>query len=124
MKKVFLLLITLFIMTACSHESTPNGGLRHVVSFKFKPEASEAQVNALVEALAGLEKTIPQIKAFEWGLNNSPEPYHKGMTHIFLITFDDEKGRDEYLIHPDHVAFGEQHGSIIEDAVVVDYLIK
>ena len=111
-------------MTACSHESTPNGGLRHVVSFKFKPEASEAQVNALVEALAGLEKTIPQIKAFEWGLNNSTEPYHKGMTHIFLITFDDEKGRDEYLIHPDHVAFGEQHGSIIEDAVVVDYLIK
>lgn len=111
-------------MASCTSPTEPNGGLRHVVSFKFKQEATEAQVDALVEALAGLEKTIPQIKAFEWGLNNSPEPYHKGMTHIFLITFDDEKGRDEYLVHPDHVAFGEQHGPIIEDAVVVDYLIQ
>ena len=46
------------------------------------------------------------------------------MTHIFQLTFDDAKARDEYLPHPAHKAFGEKHGPIIADAVVVDYLIK
>ena len=111
-------------MMACSNQSSPTGGLRHVVCFKFTPDATEAQVNALIEAFEGLQNDIPQIKAFEWGLNNSPEGLDRGMTHIFQLTFDDAKARDEYLPHPAHKAFGEKHGPIIADAVVVDYLIK
>lgn len=111
-------------MAACSNAKSPEGGLRHVVCFKFSADATEDQVNGLIEAFEGLQNQVPQIKAFEWGLNNSPEEYDKGMTHIFLLTFEDEQARDEYLPHPAHVAFGEQHGGIIEDAVVVDYLIK
>ena len=95
-----------------------------MVSFKFKPSASQEQVNALIQAFEGLQKDIPQIKAFEWGLNNSPEGFDKGMTHIFQLTFENAKARDEYLPHPAHKAFGDTHGGIIEDLVVVDYIIE
>jgi len=98
--------------------------LRHVVCFKFKADATEAQIEALIEAFEGLQKDIPEIKAFEWGLNNSPEGFDKGMTHIFQLTFNSEKDRDTYLPHPAHKAFGDKHGVIIEDLVVVDYLVE
>ena len=111
-------------MTACSNNTKPVEGLRHVVSFKFTPDATEAQVNALISAFEGLQNDIPQIKAFEWGLNNSPEGLDKGMTYVFLLTFENAQARDEYLPHPAHKAFGEKHGGIIADAIVVDYNIE
>jgi 5,10-methylenetetrahydrofolate reductase len=94
------------------------------VSFKFKPDATEQQVAALIEAFEGLQNEIPQILSFEWGLNNSPEGFDRGMTHVFLLTFENETARDEYLPHPAHKAFGDTHGGIIEDLVVVDYTIN
>ena len=123
MKKAFLFILLVSVSMSCQPTDS-NDMLRHVVSFKFSPEASSAQVNALVEAFQNLPNDIPQIKAFEWGENNSPEGVDKGMTHIFLLSFADEKARDEYLVHPDHVAFGDTHGGIIEDLVVVDYLAQ
>ena len=98
--------------------------LRHVVCFKFKAEATEQQIEALINAFADLEDEIAEIKAFEWGLNNSPEGLNKGMTHIFQVTFANEADRDSYLPHPAHQAFVNTHGGIIEDVVVVDYLIE
>ncbi|RKQ42605.1 stress responsive alpha/beta barrel protein [Roseivirga pacifica] len=124
MKKLLLCITIALIMTACSSNTVPAEGLRHVVSFKFKPDASEEQVKALIQAFEGLQKDIPQIKAFEWGLNNSPEGFDKGMTHIFQLTFENAKARDEYLPHPAHKDFGDTHGGIIEDLVVVDYIIE
>ena len=95
--------------------------LRHVVAFKFKSSASEADIKKVVEAFRALPKSIPQIKAFEWGTNNSPEGFNKGTTHAFLLTFDSEKGRDEYLVHPEHKKFGEGLGPVLEDVFVIDY---
>jgi len=100
------------------------GQLRHVVCFQFKTEATEAQVDALIEAFKNLEHEIDEVKAFEWGLNNSPEGLDQGMTHIFQVTFDNEADRDAYLPHPAHQAFIEAHGSIIDKVVVVDYLVQ
>ncbi|GHE70546.1 stress responsive protein [Roseivirga thermotolerans] len=97
------------------------GELRHVVTFKFIPEATKDQINRLIEDFAGLQQQIDLVKSFEWGLNVSPEGYDKGMTHVFLLTLKNEKDRDLYLIHPAHVAFGRKHGQLIEDSVVVDY---
>ncbi len=122
MKKLLFFAVVVLVMTSCATERQT--GLRHVVAFKFKADATEAQVNALIDAFSGLEESIPQIKAFEWGLNNSPEGYDKGMTHIFQLTFDNEADRDIYLPHPAHKAFGDAHGGIIDDLVVVDYLIQ
>jgi hypothetical protein len=41
--------------------------LRHVVLFKFKADASEVQVQEVVDAFAALPKKIKQIHDFEWG---------------------------------------------------------
>src|SRR5688500_2441652 len=47
--------------------------LLHVVSFKFKSEASKEQKKALEDAFAALPAKIPQIHSFKWGTNVSPE---------------------------------------------------
>ena len=95
--------------------------LRHIVLFKFKEEATKAQIKNVEEAFAELPLKIKEIKEFEWGLNNSPENLDKGFTHGFLLTFDSEAGRDIYLPHPDHKAFGKIVDPILEDVFVLDY---
>ena len=95
--------------------------LRHVVCFKFKEDASKKQVDAVVKAFASLEKKIPAIKDFEMGTNNSPEGLNKEFTHCFVVTFADEKGRKEYLPHPDHKKSVELLKPILADVFVIDY---
>ena len=99
----------------------PDSLLRHVVLFKFKSEASEAQIREVTEAFLSLPAKIPEIHGMEWGLNNSPEGLNKELTHCFMLTFRTEKDRDAYLPHPQHLAFTDLAGPIIEDVLVVDY---
>ena len=98
--------------------------LRHVVLFKFKDDADPATIMEVEEAFAALPAKIPEIKGFEWGLNNSPEGLNKGLTHCYLLTFDSEEGRATYLPHPDHKAFGVLLKDVLEDVTVVDYWVK
>ena len=95
--------------------------LRHIVLFKFKEGTSKSEIDKVEASFAELPSKIKEIKEFEWGLNNSPENLNKGFTHGFLLTFDSEEGRDIYLPHPDHKAFGEIVGPILEDVFVLDY---
>jgi hypothetical protein len=96
--------------------------LLHVVSFKFKPEATAQQKKALEEAFAALPAKIPQIHSFKWGTNVSPEKHDKGFTHCWILGFKSEKDRDAYLVHPDHKAFGKVVGaSGVGDVFVVDF---
>ena len=95
--------------------------LRHVVLFKFKESTSPEELKAIEAAFADLPSKIPEIIAFEWGLNNSPEGLDKGFTHCFFVSFKDEQGRETYLPHPDHKAFVDMASPHIEDVLVVDY---
>jgi len=95
--------------------------LRHIVLFKFKEDATEAEIANVEEVFADLPDKINEIKGFEWGINNSPENLNKNFTHGFLLTFDSEEGRDIYLPHPDHKAFVEIVSPILEDVFVLDY---
>lgn len=98
--------------------------LRHIVLFKFKAEATAADIKKIEDSFANLENQIPEISGFEWGINNNPEGLHKGFTHCFLVSFNDEAGRETYLPHPDHQAFVQMLGPFIEDVLVVDYWNK
>ncbi|MEZ6055605.1 MAG: Dabb family protein [Planctomycetaceae bacterium] len=95
--------------------------LRHVVMFKFKDDATEAQVQGIEKAFAALPSKIDAIHSYEWGKNNSPENLNKGLTHCFLVTFKDEKGRDAYLPHAAHQEFVAQLKPILDDVCVIDY---
>jgi len=95
--------------------------LRHVVMFQFKDSSSAADIQGVVDAFKALPGKIPQIAAFEWGTNNSPEGLEQGLTHCFLLSFKSEEDREVYLPHPDHKAFGKVLGPHLEKVVVIDY---
>lgn len=134
MKNTFLILIIAVLGIACqpktemkeeTTEAAPvvenTAKLRHVVMFKFKDEASSEDVDAVIEAFKNLPNEIPEIKDFEWGLNNSPENLNNEFTHIFTLTFDSEEGRAAYLPHTAHKAFGGKLGPILDKVMVMDY---
>lgn len=120
---IFAFAVTMVASTimSCSTEISTTKKLRHVVMFKFKDSASKEDIQKVEEAFSALPSKIPSIKGFEWGINNSPETFDKGFTHCFLLTFDSEEGRDAYLPHPAHNAFGEIVGPILDDLHVMDY---
>ncbi len=111
-------------LSAQENPEDPDKLLRHLVVFKFKEEAGDAQVKEVIEAFLALPSKIGEIHSMDWGLNNSPEGLNKGLTHCFLLNFRSEADRDAYLPHPDHKAFTELAGPIIADVFVVDYWAK
>jgi hypothetical protein len=57
----------------------------------------------------------------ENGLNSRPENLNNGLTHCFVLAFPSTAARDAYLIAPDHVAFADWVGDLVEHVTVVDY---
>lgn len=95
--------------------------LRHVVLFKFKGDVSKLQIQEVVDAFAALPKKIDTIIGFELGTDVSVENKSKGLTHGFVVTFKNEKGRDTYLPHPAHKEFVKLVGPRLDDVLVFDY---
>ena len=95
--------------------------LRHAVLFAFKSTCSPEDIASVEEAFRALPAAIPEIVGFEWGTNNSPEGLAQGFTHLFFLSFRDEDGRDKYLPHPAHKAFGAMLGPHLEKVLVFDY---
>ena len=137
MKAIFLfLLVPLFIMNCVGdkHNSNKNevveetvieaNQLRHVVLFKFKETSTTVDIQKVEEAFGELPSKISEIENYEWGTNNSPENLNKGFTHCFFLTFNSEKDRDAYLVHPAHLDFGNILGPHLEDVFVLDYWAK
>ncbi len=119
-----LLVMTMMAIThdsSAGTEQTSRGNLVHMVSFKFKESATNEDVHKVEAAFAALQDSIPQIVSYEWGTNNSPEGLNKGCTHGFVLTFYSAQDRDDYLIHPQHKAFGGLVGPLLEDVLVVDF---
>lgn len=104
-----------------TNQGDPSKVLRHAVFFKFKETSSEEDIQRITDAFAALPSKIPEISDFQWGTNNSPEGLNDGFTHAFLLTFKDEAGREVYLPHPDHKAFGAVLGSHNSGVFVIDY---
>jgi len=72
---------------------------RHVVMFRWKDEATDAQQQAVRNALAALPDQIPQIRAYHLGadLRLNPENFH-------LVLIADFATQDDYLLYRDHPA--------------------
>ena len=118
--------IALTSMTAAAADAKApaKGKLRHVVAFKFKDTASAEDIKKVETAFRDLKKSIKEIVSYEWGTNNSPEKHNKGTTHGFILTFNSEKDRDAYLVHPEHEKFGKLVGPLLADVFVIDFFAQ
>jgi hypothetical protein len=122
MKKIFFLLLALSIHFVNGQNKSKEGPLQHVVIFKFKETSSQRSVDSVVNAFVGLKDKISVIKNFEWGLNDSPENWHQGFTHCFILTFDNKYDRDVvYQKHQAHLDFQKILGPHMDKVFVVDY---
>jgi hypothetical protein len=92
-----------------------------MVLFGFVEGTSDATVSEIIERFSALQRSIPDIEAFEWGENCSPENLDKGHSHAFVLTFASAKARDAYLPHPAHQAFVDWVAPFISSATVIDY---
>ena len=112
---------TPLILPLCFAEEKPAKMLRHIVMFQFKESSSKEDVQKVVDAFRSLKNSIPQVAAFEYGTNNSPEGLANGFTHCFLVTFKSEADRDVYLPHPKHKEFVEVLKPHLDKVQVFDY---
>jgi len=139
MKKYPLVIFAIICLCACNNNPVkevakqvtdeieslaPEKVLRHVVMFKFKDDATAEDVKKVEDAFSALPAQIPEIRDYEWGLNNSPENLNKGLTHCFLVTFHSEEDREIYLPHPAHKEFVEILGPHLDDVCVLDFWSK
>jgi len=97
--------------------------LRHLVLFNFKENVTSDSIAIVERAFSALPSKIKEIRAFEWGTNNSPEGVAKGFTHSFLVTFHSEDDRAIYLPHPDHKNFSKIVDPLLDDVLVLDYWV-
>ncbi len=120
---LLLAVISVAAMLPAGFTSGKQGSVRHVVVFKYKQGTTENQIREVTDAFRELKSKIPGIVSFEHGINNSPEGKNLGFTHVYLLTFEDAKARDEYLPHPHHKKFVESLGrlGVLEEVFVVDY---
>ena len=130
---VIFTLIAFYFLSGCTSDKPVENDantmekqqkLRHVVLFKFKEGTSQADIKKVEGAFKALPAKIPQIKDFEWGTNNSPETHDDGFTHCFMVTFDSDEGRAAYLPHPEHGAFVDLLGPVLEDVRVLDFFAE
>ncbi len=121
---IAIIAVFIFAVSIISATNKDQKMLRHVVLFKFKDSATPDQIKKVEDAFIALPSKIKEIKAFEWGTNNSPEGLNEGLTHCFFLSFTSEKDREIYLPHPEHKAFVEVLKPYLDKAVVVDYWAK
>jgi hypothetical protein len=99
-----------------------DGPVYHVVHFKFKADATPAQIENVEKGFAALKGKIEVVQSLEWGTDISPEKLGKGFTHCWILTFKNEKDRDAYLVHPAHKAFVDILKPVLEEPLVVDFI--
>ncbi|HZN58973.1 MAG TPA: sialate O-acetylesterase [Planctomycetota bacterium] len=99
------------------------GRVQHLVFFKFKDGASKADVDSLNVAFAELPRQVSGLIHFQSGPDTSPEKLSKGFTHGYLLTFANERARDDYVVHPAHKAFVSKALPILAEPLVLDFTV-
>ncbi|MEY2600224.1 MAG: hypothetical protein RLZZ244_418 [Verrucomicrobiota bacterium] len=119
----FLPLLIALFMTAMPMNAA-EGPIRHIVTFKFKPEATKEEVQKIEQSFVALKGKISQIQSMEWGTDVSTEGLSKGLTHMWILSFADMQSLKTYIEHPDHVAFVTLLKPSLADVFVFDFQPK
>lgn len=95
--------------------------VEHLVLFKVKPGVSDDAIEAMKQALRGLQEAIPGVLEITVGDNFSERS--QGFTHGLLVRFEDRAALDTYIPHPAHEdARNNYILPIVDDVLVVDYV--
>ena len=96
--------------------------VKHIVLFKLKDEAPEAEkleaMNSFKKAIEALPAKIAVIRKIEVGLNMNPGETWSIALYSEFDSLDDVKF---YATHPDHVAAGKLLSAVKESRDCVDY---
>lgn len=96
--------------------------VKHIVLFKLKDEAPEAEkleaMNNFKKAIEALPAKIAVIRKVEVGLNINPGETWSIALYSEFDSLDDVKF---YATHPDHVAAGKLLAAVKESRACVDY---
>jgi len=96
--------------------------LRHIVMIKFNNNVDISIVSKeLMVMLEELEQYIKSLLKIEVGINISKKA--SAYDIVLSADFNDEKGLDEYRIHPEHVKVLDYLNVVMEKVVVIDYFI-
>jgi hypothetical protein len=90
----------------------------HTVLFKWRPEASEEDIKAVMTDLRGLKERCDMIRELHCGQNSSE--YHQGYTHGLTVKFDNKEDLFAYRAHPAHQAVVQKILTIEADSVGMD----
>jgi len=93
--------------------------VEHIVLFKLKPTATEAEKNELLRRLRGLKGKIDGIVDLSAG--ESFTNRHKGYTIGLVVRFADRAALERYGPHPEHVPVKQYAEQVCEDILAVDY---
>lgn len=115
---IALLLVSVTAVTAA------DAPYRHIVLFKFKPDAPAAEIARVEKAFVALKANTGLIQQMEWGTNVSPEGKADGFTHCFFVTFKSKADLEAYLPHPAHQKFGAGLKGLIDKVLVFDYVAQ
>ena len=102
----------------------PKDPIQHIVCFKFKKHICVGEIEKLKKSFISLQDKIPGIISIKGGINNSPENLNKGFSHCFVIIFENNQARTDYLPHPEHQRFVSQLKPLMEDVFVIDFELK
>ena len=92
----------------------------HLVLFKLKPEATEEQKQAALEALKGLNGAVPGIVDLTVGINFSDRG--QGFEIGLFVRFTDRAALEAYGPHPAHQAVVRDFINPIKaDVIVMDF---
>lgn len=97
--------------------------LKHVLMFKVKGSktdgSAEENIRSLEKALLELRPKIPEIQAWEVGVNKSPSPH--AFDVLLYSEFNDGAALEKYRVHPEHRKVVALIEKICQDRHVVDF---
>jgi hypothetical protein len=93
--------------------------IKHIVLFKFKPEAAEADIVDLEKSLNALPGLISDIISFSCGRDvlRTERSYDLAL----VSDFADLDALNRYQIHPDHQAVVAKVKLLASNVVAIDY---
>ncbi|RFU28346.1 hypothetical protein B7463_g8001, partial [Scytalidium lignicola] len=105
-------------------------GIVHIVLFEFKPDAKPEDIQDVCHRMLSLKDNClhpttnkPYVKSAVGGKDNSPEGIQNGITHGFVVEFENEEDRKYYLEKdPAHLAFVKSIGGVVARGQVIDFV--